>query len=149
MLPLYVSDVPLSCINTSAIAYHIPAHLIISVLNIERGKVGMLSKNKNNSYDIGPFQINSLWLKDLKPYGITQHTLQYDPCVNTKVAAWLLSKAIAGSQDLLMGVANYHSHTRAHNALYGQKVRMHLTQLKQILKDGDNYGGNIGADKSY
>ena len=137
MLPLYVSDVPLSCIKTVAIEYHLPAALIISVLNIERGKIGMISKNKNNSYDIGPMQINSLWLDDLKRYGINQHDLQYDPCINVRVGAWILSKAIASGSDLLAGVGDYHSHTPTNNASYNQRVRINFTKIQILLKDRD------------
>jgi hypothetical protein len=137
MLPLYVSDVPLSCINTVATEYHIPAALIISVLNVERGKIGMISKNKNNSYDIGPMQINSLWLDDLKRYGISQHDLQYDPCINVRVGAWILSKAIASGSDLLTGVGDYHSHTPTNNASYNQRVRINFTKIQTLLKNPD------------
>jgi len=143
MLPLFVSDVPLSCINSVAYEYHIPAKLIISVLNIERGKAGLISKNKNNSYDIGPMQINSLWLADLKRYGITQHDLQYDPCINVKVGTWILSKAIANGNNLLGGIGNYHSHTPINNSSYNQKVKINFTKIKMLLRDGEEYGGNI------
>jgi hypothetical protein len=143
MLPLYVSDVPLSCINAAAYEYQIPAKLIISVLNIERGKVGLISKNKNSSYDIGPMQINSLWLVDLKRYGITQHDLQYDPCINVKVGTWILSKAIANGSNLLGGIGDYHSHTPVNNSSYSQKVKINFTKIKTLLQDGEEYGGNI------
>jgi hypothetical protein len=146
MLPLYISDVPLSCINAAAIEYHIPAKLIISVLNTERGKVGLLSNNTNKTYDIGPMQINSLWLSELKRYGIAEHELRFDPCINVQVGTWVLSKAIAKSNDLHHGVGDYHSHTLIKNANYNRQVRMTFTKLDLLLKQRDDYGKSIGAD---
>ncbi len=143
MLPLFVSDVPLSCINSVAYEYHIPAKLIISVLNIERGKVGLISKNNNTSYDIGPMQINSIWLVNLKRYGITQHDLQYDPCINVRVGTWILSKAIANGSNFLRGVGDYHSHTPVNNSSYNQKVRINFRKIQILLRDSDKDGRNI------
>src|SRR5436190_3515337 len=100
MLPFFVSDVPLHCINEAAIEYHIPAKLIISILNIERGKVGMICKNQNGTYDIGPSQINSSWLPELAKYSIKQSDIQYDACLNIKVGAWILSKKISNRNNL-------------------------------------------------
>lgn len=137
MLPLFVSDVPLHCINEAAIEYHVPAKLIISILNIEQGRSGQTVKNKNKSYDIGPMQINSLWLPQLTQYGITQTMLENDPCINVKVGTWILSKAIASEKDLLAGVGNYHSHTPLKNAAYSQKTRTKLTKLNFILNQGE------------
>jgi hypothetical protein len=71
MLPLFISDVPLNCINAAAIQYHIPAKLIISILNVERGETGLAQRNKNGSYDLGPMQINTSWWPKLYDYGIT------------------------------------------------------------------------------
>ncbi len=134
MLAIPVIDtLPLSCINETAIEYHVPAKLIISILDVERGKVGKVEYNKNGSYDIGPMQINSSWLPTLKRYGITQHELQYNPCTNIKVGAWILSKFIASENDLLKGIGNYNSHTKRYNQAYYQKVRISFTKIHLIL----------------
>lgn len=133
MLPLFVSDVPMQCINQAALKYHVPARLIISVLNIERGKVGLASKNKNGSYDLGPMQINTCWWPMLYHYGISPQQVQNDPCTNVKVGTWILSKAIASSADLLNGIGDYHSHTPHLNQRYVQQVKIKYTKLVKVL----------------
>lgn len=133
MLPLFVSDVPMQCINQAAIVYHVPAKLIISILNIERGKIGLASKNKNGSYDLGPMQINTCWWPTLYHYGISPQQVKNDACTNVKVGTWILSKAIANSTDLNSGIGYYHSHTSHLNQRYVQQVRIKYTKLAKFL----------------
>ena len=106
-----------------------PAKLIISVLEIERGKVGQIVKNNNGTYDIGPMQINSSWLTTLKQYGISQSDIQYNACKNIQVGTWILSKMIANGKDLSKGIGNYHSHTENLNKHYTEMVKMNYTKL--------------------
>lgn len=132
---LFLTDVPIHCIQEAAVQYHVPAKLIITVLNIERGKTGALVKNKNRTYDVGILQINSSWLPILNSYGISQHDLQWDPCTNVKIGTWLLAKSIANEKDLLKGISNYHSHTPYFNQRYSQQVKIRFTQLTNVLKN--------------
>ncbi|MEO8402599.1 MAG: lytic transglycosylase domain-containing protein [Gammaproteobacteria bacterium] len=129
MLVIPYADVPLHCINEAAIEFNIPAKLIISILNIERGKIGQTVKNKNGTYDIGPMQINSSWLSPLSRRGITQKDIQYNPCINVKVGSWILSKEIAAQNNLLTGIGNYHSHTHQFNERYYSQVKINFTKI--------------------
>ncbi len=129
MLPLWVSDVPLHCINAAAYEYHVPAKLIIAILNVEHGKVGLAKRNKNGSYDLGPMQINSSWWPKLYQYGITPHQALCDPCTNIRVGAWILAKSITQEKELLMGIGTYHSHRMSLNQPYIQTVRIIYTAL--------------------
>lgn len=126
-------SIPLQCINEAAIEFHVPAKLIISVLEIEQGKIGKISKNSNGTYDIGPLQINSIWLPTLKNYGISQEDIQFDACTNIKVGAWILSKAIANQNDLLKGIGDYHSHTYQFNKNYYNTVRVNFTKINLLF----------------
>lgn len=137
MPPLIVSDVSLHCINEAAIEFNLPAKLIISILNTEQGKTGKISKNPNGSYDIGPMQINSSWLPRLKHYGISEHDIKYDSCLNVKIGTWILAQSIAGENNLLKGIGNYNSHTPLHNYQYSQKIRVNFTKISSILNNGD------------
>jgi hypothetical protein len=83
MFAIPYADVPMHCINEAAIEYHVPAKLIISLLNVERGKNGKVEKNKNGTYDIGPMQINSSWLPDLEKHGIKSRRVDFG-----KVYCW-------------------------------------------------------------
>lgn len=133
MITVPIFDVPLHCINEAAIEYHVPAKLIISVLETERGKVGEIVKNKNGSYDIGLMQINSTWIPYLAKHGVTEESIRYDGCTNVKVGAWILGKKIAGENDLLVGVGDYNSHTEHFNRRYANRVRMNFTRLNLML----------------
>jgi hypothetical protein len=127
------ADVPLRCINEAAIEQHIPARLIISLLSVERGRNGKVEVNKNGTYDIGPMQINSSWLPDLKKYGITREDIQFNPCINVKVGAWIAAKFIASESNLLTGIGDYNSHTKKFNQAYYQKVRIYFTKLNNFI----------------
>jgi hypothetical protein len=120
-------------INEAAVIYHVPAKLIIAVLQVEQGRVGHVSKNTNGTYDIGPAQINSSWLPELKKYGFTKERVLLDPCINAKIGAWILGRSIASEDNLLVGVGNYNSHTPVYNHSYYQKVRVNFTKLHVFL----------------
>lgn len=129
MLELAVMDVPLHCINQAAIIYHVPAKLIISVLQVERGQSGKIIKNKNGTYDIGPMAINSLWLPELKKHRISEQVIQFDACKNVFVGAWILSNKIARSSSLLTGIGNYNSHNYLLNKIYYDKVIVSFSEI--------------------
>lgn len=133
VLPLFVSDVPLHCINESAYEYHVPAKLIIAVLNVERGRAGVAHRNKNGTYDLGPMQINTSWWPRLYSYGITPQQVLYDPCKNVEVGTWILANSITDNKDLLFGIGAYHSRTIFFNRLYTQSVRIVYTKLQGLV----------------
>lgn len=117
-----VIDIPVHCINQAATAYQVPAALVAAIIHVEGGKVGSATKNANGTYDYGPMQINSIWLKKLKAYGISEHSLQSDACTNIWAGTWILSQKMKGSQNVWHGVANYHSYSKEHNQRYQYKV---------------------------
>lgn len=127
--------VSLECINQAALHHHVPATMIVSVMQIENGKNGDAIKNKNGSYDLGVMQINSIWLSKLKKYGVTRDALQYNPCVNVDVGTWLLARAIAKSKGW-SGVGNYHSFTPKFNRTYSSKVKAKYDGTLAILQGG-------------
>jgi len=53
MIPVTINDVPVSCINQAAVAYHIPAPLILAVMKKENGRNGQAIRNRNGTYDLG------------------------------------------------------------------------------------------------
>ncbi len=130
---LLINDVPVECINAAAVKYYVPAAVIISVLQVENGRVGMKKRNPNGSYDFGPMQINSLWLRDLSRYGIALDDLVYDPCVNVDVGTWILSQKIADANVLWKGVADYHSKTPNEHFRYRRRVTETYTELMHAL----------------
>ncbi|MFT3741215.1 MAG: lytic transglycosylase domain-containing protein [Gammaproteobacteria bacterium] len=138
---LLIHDVPIECINQAAVTYYVPAQVIISVLNVEGGRAGTASLNRNGTFDYGPMQINSKWLPKIAPYGYTREQIQYDPCVNVMVGAWILSTKIADSVQTQggywHGVAGYHSLTPTLNDTYQTKVLTNYEQLSRVLSQAE------------
>lgn len=130
---LVIHGVPIECINEAAITYQVPASLILSVLSVEGGDVGTASPNRNGTYDYGPMQINTIWLSKIKPYGYTRDMIQYDPCANVKVGAWILSTNIADARDMWYGIGGYHSYTPKLNYAYQNKIWNVYNLLSQYL----------------
>jgi hypothetical protein len=80
-------------------------------------------------------QINSIWLNKIRPYGYTREEIQYDPCVNVMVGAWILSTNIASSADFWQGVGGYHSYTPGLNREYQNKVWSVYALLSRYLSN--------------
>lgn len=130
---LLIHGVPIECINKAAITYRVPAQLIVSVLLTEGGKVGSMTPNQNGTFDYGPMQINTVWLDKIKPYGFTEHAIQYDPCVNVWVGTWILGQRIASTTDLWYGVGSYNSYSLPQNYHYKNKVSGIYSLLHRYL----------------
>lgn len=136
---LVIHGVPVECINQAAVTYFVPAKVILSVLAVEAGEPGMAKANTNGTFDYGPMQINTIWLSKVAPYGYTKEQIQYNPCVNVMVGAWILSGKIASTiaesntGDYWRGVAGYHSLTPNLNSRYQSKVLTNYRLLSQVL----------------
>lgn len=134
MMPIIINDTPLQCINTAAIYFHVPATLILSVIKKENGRNGQAVKNKNNSYDYGVMQINSIWLPKISGYGYTKEDIQFNACKNVFVGTWILAQSIAEGKDVWQGVGNYHSHTWEHNNAYKKSIYATYNKMTGILQ---------------
>ena len=134
MIPFLINDVPIQCIHQAAVAYQVPAKLIISVLKTENGRIGMANKNKNGTYDYGPMQINGMWLATINKYGYTANDIQYDACDNVKVGAWILAQKINGEDQVWRGVGDYHSKRVEINSGYADRVYEGYSKLTSKIE---------------
>lgn len=107
-----------ACLSQAAQAYRIPELALWLILDVEGGTLGRVSQNTNGTYDMGPMQINSIWLKRLAPYGITEAAVRDNFCVNATVAAWIFTKELNEHGTLAKAFANYHSPTPKHQMRY-------------------------------
>lgn len=130
---LLINDVPIECINQAAIAYHVPATLIVSVLMTEGGKLGTAKLNKNGSYDYGPMQINTVWINRLKKYNVSLDDIQFNPCKNVMVGTWILGQRIADTGNLPYGIGSYNSYSLSQNYHYRSKVAENFHWLQKKL----------------
>lgn len=133
MMPVLINEVPVACINQAAITYHVPASLILSIMKKENGHNGQASHNKNSTYDLGVFQINSSWLPTLARYGYTKNDIQFDPCKNVMAGTWILAKGLAQGKSVWSGAANYYSHTPALNSLYRNDLYKRYQKIASVL----------------
>lgn len=133
MSALIINSVPVECINQAAIAYHIPATVLVAVLETENGLAGEANPNTNGTYDYGPMQINTVWVEKLQKYGVTRQQIQYNACVNIAVGAWILSQTIANTGSRWLGIGNYHSYTASLNEQYQLKVKSEYRYFMKYL----------------
>ena len=81
----------------------------------------------NGSYDLGPMQINTIWIPELAKYwNVDQATairwVKDDPCTNINVSAWILRQHINETGSLSQAIAHYHSRTPYYGRRYKKKV---------------------------
>lgn len=119
--------VSLACFLWASSHYNVPTSLLLSIAQVEGGRVGTVSANTNGTQDLGPMQINTIWLDDIaKRTGQTplqvRHRLINDGCYNVGIGAWILKKNITSSGDPWLGAAYYHSRTPALAKRYLTKV---------------------------
>lgn len=100
-----------ACVRASAQAFRVPELSIWLILDVERGTVGRVSQNKNGTYDIGPMQVNSIWLKKIAPYGISEPQLRDNLCMNIYVGTWIFAQELQRHGTLPKAFAYYHSPT--------------------------------------
>ena len=101
-----------SCLILAAQTYNVPPAVLYGIYKVEGGKVGMANRNTNGTYDLGPMQINTVWLKELtKHWRVNQktaiHWLQNDECTNVGGAAWILRSHLDETKSLPKDIAYY------------------------------------------
>lgn len=118
------------CVQLTADRFGLPVSIIQAILKVEGGRVGQAVRNSNGTEDLGPMQINTVWLPRLAEYGVTRRQLQHDRCVNILVGTWILASQLQAAKEmegpaqrrLWWGIGAYHSRTPQHNVKYALKV---------------------------
>jgi soluble lytic murein transglycosylase-like protein len=127
--PIEPVPVTQECIMQTAQRFDLPILLLHTILKVEGGTVGEVSFNKNGTYDIGPMQINSIWLENFVPY-VSPSQILYNGCINLQIGAWILRSNINKAKgDFWKGVGNYHSGTPHLHRKYQEKVYAMSNQL--------------------
>lgn len=123
-----VTNILAACLLVAAQAYAIPPAVLLGIYQVEGGKVGQqVGPNTNGSYDLGPMQINTIWIPELAAeWGVSHATarqwIKDDPCTNVGVAAWILRRNLDETGDLARSIAHYHSRTPTIGSAYKRKV---------------------------
>jgi len=116
-----------ACIFIAAQNYSVPPAVLMGIAEVEGGRIGQQVKNSNNTYDLGPMQINTIWLPELaKHWRVNKKAawrlVRDDACVNMNVAAWILRRKANQAGSLYDGIAHYHSKTPKFGKPYRNKV---------------------------
>ncbi len=117
-----------ACLLIAAQTYSIPPAVLLGIYQVEGGRIGQeVGPNNNGSYDLGPMQINTVWVPQLAgEWGVPESTakkwIRDDPCTNVGVAAWILRRNLNETGDLARSIANYHSKTPTIGGAYKRKV---------------------------
>lgn len=130
------------CIFAAAQTYSVPPAVIMGILHVEGGRVGMASKNTNGTEDLGPMQINTIWLPELArhwnvPQATAKRLVRDDACVNIGVGTWILRKKINDAGSLYKGIAWYHSATPKFGTVYRQKVIRAMQRYRLVRAPDD------------
>lgn len=117
-----------ACLMMAAQTYSVPPQVLVGILHVEGGRIGQQVANTNGTYDLGPMQINTLWLPTLaKNWKVSEKTawqwVRDDGCTNVNVSAWILRQNLnAANGSLAKAVAYYHSRTPSLGSKYKSKV---------------------------
>lgn len=123
-----MSKVIAACLMLAAQTYSVPPAVLVGIYQVEGGKPGQaVGPNDNGSYDLGPMQINTIWIPELADkWGVSNNTamtwVKNDPCTNMGVAAWILRNHMNRTGNLSKAIAHYHSKTPRFGYAYKGKV---------------------------
>jgi soluble lytic murein transglycosylase-like protein len=145
-------DIPLEnrpetayCIVTAAHRYQLPPEALLAVLLREAGQLGMKKKNSNASFDLGPMQVNTVWLDPTSPLRdyLTTDVLANNLCSNIHTGAWILAKHKEQTKDMWRAIAYYHSKNPVLGTRYMYLVNEKLPKARQLINYSPVYQSYI------
>jgi Transglycosylase SLT domain len=132
-----------NCLKAAADLHHVPAGLLVLLINVEAGRLGAVSQNSNGTVDIGPMQVNDAWVPKIARHWRASTDASYQAlrdsfCANVEGGAWILRQALDEARGSLWeGVALYHSHAPIHKLEYMRLVYAQAMRLKrESIRDG-------------
>lgn len=121
------SKILAACLMLASQTYSVPPAVLVGIYKAEGGTVGQEVSNTNGSFDMGPMQINTIWLPELAGrWGVSEDTarkwIRDDACTNVGVAAWILRSHMDETGSLSQAIAHYHSRTPSYGGKYQKRV---------------------------
>ena len=104
-----------TCLRRAGTAHDVPPAALVLLYENEGGSLGHVSQNSNGTVDIGPLQINQIWVGAIArrwglPADVTFRLLRDDFCSNAEAASWILQTEIRNAGgDFWDGMGRYHS----------------------------------------
>jgi soluble lytic murein transglycosylase-like protein len=129
-----------ACMMLAAQTYDVPPAVLVGIYKAEGGRPGLEMKNQNGTQDLGPMQINTLWIPELsQKWGVSTETarswVRDDTCTNVGVAAWILRSHIEETGSITQAIAHYHSRTPVHGSKYKARV-ISILKSKGLVDTG-------------
>lgn len=129
-----------ACLLIAAQTYAVPPAVLMGIHQVEGGKVGQQVRNKNGSYDLGPMQINTIWMPQLAKLwkvdvSVAHKWVRDDACTNAGVSAWILRGHINETGNLAQAIQHYHSRTPRYGTVYRKKVVSAMSNSGLIRHD--------------
>ena len=125
----------LSCLAIAATFYGLPPRVLASIHAVEGGELGTMHRNIDGSDDLGPMQVNTLWIPalahhtSLDPVAVRER-LRTSNCFGATAAAAILRTYLAETHgNLMLAIGHYHSHTPMLNQHYQVQVVAAATRL--------------------
>lgn len=121
------SKILAACLMLASQTYSVPPAVLVGIYKAEGGKPGQEVRNANGTYDLGPMQINTIWMPELaEKWGVSENTARQwvrdDACTNVGVAAWILRGHMDETGSLSQAIAHYHSRTPRYGGNYQNRV---------------------------
>ena len=125
----------MACLLSAARHYMVPPVVLEASRVVENGETGKSQRNASGTSDLGPFQVNSVWIRPLRQKGVrlTFSRLRDNGCVNVFVAAYILSQEErrAPRHSLRIAIGHYHSHRPSEARKYRARVRKEIAWLRR------------------
>lgn len=122
----------LACLMQAARRYHVAPVVLEAIRVVENGETGQARRNANGSFDLGPFQVNSRWIRPLRRRGVRVSfaRLRDNGCVNVFVAAWILrsEERRAPGRSLRIAIGRYHSPRKESARRYRARVLREIAE---------------------
>lgn len=119
------------CVLDAARVSGMPVAALFAILATEGGNTGEALSNKNGTWDLGGFQINTVHLRELAAMGISPDAVLRDGRVNAYAAAWLLRKEYQRTGSLWQAIGAYHSRTPHRRDAYIRRIKNNLERLRR------------------
>jgi hypothetical protein len=126
------------CILAAARVHRLPPAMLVILLNVEGGSLGRVSQNTNDTVDIGPMQVNQIWIPLVAAHwhataAAAFRALRDNFCANVEAGAWILRHGLdeAGG-DFWQGVGFYHSHDPDEKERYLRAVLRQAIRLQAL-----------------
>ena len=125
----------LTCIALAASFYGLPPRVLVAIHAVEGGAIGTVSVNRDGSQDLGPMQVNTLWIPALARYSglsepVVRERLTWNDCLSATAASVILKTYLTEARgDIMTAIGYYHSHTPVRGQSYRLRVVAAATRL--------------------